>query len=267
MRTASGITGWADRESLLSAEFWQKAQDLSVQVSALPVEASGHTKVLANLHAEPGRESTRIRQLNKGLRVELFERKSAEVPVASARPSAAEPTPENRGKPPASAEPRKEDWWLIRAHLDGETTQAGWILGRFIDLDVPEPLPDYASAAGMRIVAYFPLDKVADAEGGSKPQYLVVGARGPEGQACDFTMARVFTWGAQRARYETAFVASDLCGKLPVELARSPGGDVTFAFQDFTNGQGERREYRMHQTIVRRVGARTAAPPRNKRRR
>ena len=112
-------------------------------------------------------------------------------------------------------------------------------LGRFIDLDVPEPLPDYASAAGMRIVAWFELDQVARSGGGSKPQYLVVGTRsGPKDKRAISRCIRVFTWGAQRDRYETAFVESDLCGKLPVELAaQGPGGDVTFAFQDLTNRQ------------------------------
>ena len=42
---------------------------------------------------------------------------------------------------------KKEDWWLVRAHSADQTSMAGWILGRFIDLDVPAPLPDYASSA------------------------------------------------------------------------------------------------------------------------
>jgi hypothetical protein len=66
---------------------------------------------------------------------------------------------------------------------------------------------------------------------------------------------RVFTWGNQRQRYETAFVESDLCGKLPVKLApaTTPGGDVAFSFEDMSSGAPEERLYRMHQTIVRRV--------------
>jgi hypothetical protein len=150
---------------------------------------------------------------------------------------------------------KKEDWWLVRARPPDQTNMAGWILGRFIDLDVPEPLPDYASAAGMRIVAWFELSKVSDATGGTKPQYLVVGDRGAEGQACDFTLMRVFTWGNQRQRYETAFVESDVCGKLPVKLepATTPGGDASFSFEDLSGGSPEDRLYKMHQTIVRRV--------------
>ena len=140
------------------------------------------------------------------------------------------------------------------------------MLGRFVDFDVPSPLPDYASAAGMHIAAWFELNRVPDSSGGAKAQYLVVGNRGSEGQACDFTLLRVFTWSVQRQRYETAFVESDVCGKLPVTLtsAKAVGSDVTFAFQDESNGPPENRVYRMHQTIVRRVRQAGNEPSRKK---
>jgi hypothetical protein len=66
---------------------------------------------------------------------------------------------------------------------------------------------------------------------------------------------RVFTWGNQRQRYETAYVESDLCGKLPVKLtpAIAPGGDASFSFAELSGAAPEVRLYRMHQTIVRRV--------------
>jgi hypothetical protein len=88
------------------------------------------------------------------------------------------------------------------------------------------------------------------------PQYLVVGVRGPEGQPCDFTLLRVFTWSQKRQRYETAFVESDVCGQLPVRLvpAAAPGGDASFSFADASDGAPVDRSYRMHQTVVRRVG-------------
>lgn len=93
VRTATGIVGWVSEHDLLSAEFWQKAKDLDSTTSALPVEAHGHTRVLSNLHLEPGRDAARIRQVNKGVPIELFERRVELVP-----PSAASPT-----SPPASS--------------------------------------------------------------------------------------------------------------------------------------------------------------------
>ena len=76
-----------------------------------------------------------------------------------------------------------------------------------------------------------------------------------EGQPCDFTLLRVFTWGKQRQRYETAFVDSSLCGKLPVHISRSPeaDGEAAFTFEDLSSGCIQQRAYNMHQTVVRRV--------------
>ena len=61
--------------------------------------------------------------------------------------------------------------------------------------------------------------------------------------------------GQKRAQYETAFVESDVCGKLPVKVTPlgSAGNDLTFAFEDSSTGVAEQRVYRMQKTIVRRV--------------
>jgi hypothetical protein len=251
VRMPSGIVGWVSEHDLLSAELWQQAKTLASATAARPVEARGHTRVLSNLHLDPSRDSQRIRQLNKGVPIDMFERRIESIPA----PTAKLPAPPD--SPGDASNAKKEDWWLVRAQLPGHTAAAGWILSRFIDLDIPAPLPDYASSAGMRIVAWFELNHVSDATGQIKPQYLVVGDRGAEGQVCDFTLMRVFTWGTQRQRYETAFVESNICGKLPVTLApaAAPGADASFAFEDLSSGPPERRLYKMHQTIVRRIRA------------
>ena len=250
VETTTGFVGWINEADLLSADLWQRAHDLEAVAAKSPVQARGHTHAISNMHVEAGRESPRIRQLSKGVPVELFERKAVE----GSTPPATAAADEKNGS--AAASPvKKEDWWLVRAHLPDQTSVTGWMLGRFIDLDVPAPLPDYASAAAMHIVAWFELNRVADRLAGSKPQYLVVGNRGPEGQECDFTMMRVFTWGQQKQRYETAYVESGVCGKLPMNLKEpaQPGGDILFSFEDSSNGTIEQRTYRMQRTAVRRV--------------
>jgi len=262
VQTANGSVGWINEADLLSADLWQRANDLEAMAAKSPVEARGHTRAISNLHVEAGRESPRIRQLSKGIPVDLFERKVADAP-APGGPAVDEKNLLAGSSPDQKASPaKKEDWWLVRAHLPEQTSVAGWILARFVDLDVPAPLPDYASAAAMHIVAWFELNRAVDQSAGSKPQYLVVGNRGPEGQACDFTMLRVFTWGQRKQRYETAYVESNVCGKLPIALQEpsAPGGDVTFSFEDFSNGTVEERKYRMERTVVRRVREGESAP-------
>lgn len=248
VRAPNGASGWVNERDLLSAELWKKAHDLDSRAAMMPIEARGHTKVLSNLRVDAGRDAPRIRQLLKGVPVELLARQAADVPVVG-RAAADE---ENSVEP---AQTKKEDWWLVRAHPPNEDAFAGWILGRFVELDVPDPLPDYASSAGMRIVAWFDLNTVKDSEGNQKTQYLLLGTKGPEGQPCDFTTVRVYTWGRQRNRYETAFVDGNFCGKLPVTLTpnQGPSGDVSFSFADLGAGASTPRKYQMHQTIVRRV--------------
>jgi hypothetical protein len=169
-------------------------------------------------------------------------------------------------------------------------TVAGWVLRRFVKYEIPPELADYSSQ--YRFVAWFQVSQVpvgeaaaptagapgragaragaheapgppdavraaaqAAAPGGEKPQFLVAGIQGPDGQACDFTLIRVYTWGATRHRYETAYVESNLCGHLPIRVqpAGAPGGNAAFTFVNYGRGGEEHREYAMHQTSVRRV--------------
>ncbi len=286
VRTAAGVVGWIEENDLLSADLWETLKDLEAKSATMPVVARGHTRVLSNLHIEPGRDSPRVRQLNKDIPLDMMARQPKLVVPASisnAEPESADetPVPDDRkfnakrdtkpgakpdAKPDAKPEPKKEDWWLVRAHMPDQTILAGWLLGRFVELDVPPPLPDYATSAGMRIVAWTELNRVASTSGKPMPQYLVLGTHGPEGQLCDFTSLRVYTWGKQKDRYETAFVESNVCGKFPVQKSQATGpeGDLTFNFLDYSNGALDRRTYQMHQTIVRLVRDGNAAKPRKR---
>jgi len=264
VRTASGTIGWVDEGDLLSDEFWQKTKTLLTETGTRPVEARGQTRVVSNLHLEPARDSPRIQRLSKGVPVKMFERRPVAVPQsASAAPAA--PPGDSEGVSTAGPA-RQEDWWLVSAQPSGQGDVAGWMLGRFIALDVPAPLPDYATSAGVRIVAWFVLNHVADEKNGAIPQYLVLGTHGSEGQPCDFTLLRAYTWDRLRQRYETAFVESDLCGKLPVQLApgSTPNGDASFAFDDWSSGAAQHRNYRMTGTSIRRVREGSAPRPERK---
>jgi hypothetical protein len=127
---------------------------------------------------------------------------------------------------------------------------AGWVIARFLELGVPEPVREGASSANLRPIAWFELNHVEDPSG-EKPQYLLAAARGPEGQGCDFAALRVYTWNRKKSRYETAFIENDLCGKLPIEVGKSAAGQPEFRFMNLDSKN--ERVYRMIQTVVRRV--------------
>ena len=65
VRTADGVVGWVEERDLLSADAWQRMKDMETKAEGMAVEARGHTRVLSNLHFGPGRDTPRIRQLNK----------------------------------------------------------------------------------------------------------------------------------------------------------------------------------------------------------
>jgi hypothetical protein len=132
------------------------------------------------------------------------------------------------------------------------------VLARFIELDPPPPIPDYFNAAGIRVVAWVLLNTVPG-DGEPKPQYLVAGARGGEGQQCDFTMLRVYTWNIRRLRYETAYIENDVCGEMPIRVTAAPAG-ADFQFADPSQG-GAERLYRLRQTMVRHVPSRATTRP------
>jgi hypothetical protein len=262
VRTVAGEIGWIDGRQLLEPALWQRSTRLLEQSMAIPVQARGRTKVQTNLRVEPGRTARRLYQFGRGVPVEIVGRSAADwVQVTDEK----EPSSEPQGT-------RKEDWFLIRgvatrppgestgrAAETNTTTQpgdqsvpiAGWVVARFVELNLPDPVRDGLASANVRPVAWFELNRV-DGPSGAKPQYLVAGTRGPEGQACDFRTLRAYTWNAKKARYETAFIENNLCGQVPVRLGKGPQGEPEFRFR-VMDGNKEERAYRLIQTVVRRI--------------
>jgi hypothetical protein len=270
VRSDAGVRGWIEATSLMDADLWEQAAALLTRAKSMPVQARGHTRTISNIRLTAGRDGPRIFQFGRNEPVVVLERGISPVPVEGS-----EQTPAVSGK----NLPKLEDWLLVlrtppaaspsasaNAAAAGEPATAtgaapatatpavpiaGWVLARFIELDPPAPIPDYFSAAGIRVVAWAVLNMVTDEESGPQPQYLVAGVRGGEGQPCDFSLLRVYTWGAARHRYETAYVENDICGRMPIRVASSAAGEE-FRFADPMQ-KGAERVYRMRQTSVRRV--------------
>jgi hypothetical protein len=261
IKTSTGAVGWIDARLLMEPALWQRSAKLLTEAQGLPVQARGRTKVSTNLRVQPGRAQPRLYQFGRGIPVEVVGRAVADVvPVSDEK----EPTNE-------PAEAKKEEWLFIRGlatRPPGESNPrvadastrpgdqtipiAGWIIGRFVEADLPDAVKEGASSANVRAVAWFELNKSSDASG-SKPQYLVAGTRGPDWQPCDFTNIRVYTWNVKKNRYETAFIENNLCGQLPVGVGRSPKSEPEFRFHN--KGENEERVYRLMQTVVRRIRA------------
>jgi len=263
VRTVSGVVGWVDSRLLLEPALWQRSVKLLNSAKPMPIQARGRTKVQTNLRVEPGRTAPRLYQFGRGVPIEVVARAVADWVQGDEHENAREND---------AQEKKKEDWFLVRGlatRPPGEvsarisesntTTQpgdqtipiAGWVVARFVELDLPDPVREGMASANVRPIAWFELNRVASPSG-DRPQYLVAGTRSSEGQACDFTTLRVYTWNPKRTRYETAFIENNLCGQMPIRLEKGPKGEPEFRFRQI-EGAREERVYRLTQTVVRRI--------------
>ena len=262
VRTATGAVGWVEAHQLMEPALWQRSIKLLEQVRNMPVQARGRTKVSTNLRVLPGRTEPRLYQFARNVPVEIVGRGVADWVQAT----------DEKDFGSGEQETKKEDWFLVRgiasrppgessARVSVTTTTtepgdqtvpiAGWVIARFLELDLPDPVREGASSANIRPVAWFELNRVSNPSG-DKPQYLLAATRGPEGHPCDFTALRVYTWNGKRDRYETAFIENNLCGQLPIRTGKDPKDEPEFRFH-VMDGNKEERVYRLMQTVVRRI--------------
>ncbi len=229
VRTAEKLTGWVELADLLDAQTYEGSQNLLRGLLNIPPQADGHTGGAVNLHLEPSRDASEITQLPQDLKVEIYGRKLVD------RPEPAEDS---------TAEKPRDAWYLIRAKA-----RAGWVLGRFVTLDIPEPLAPYAQ--GTNLVSWIVL-KTVDDDGHAVPEYLAADRLGS--QDVDYSHIRVFTWWAKDHKYVTAYVESNLKGYFPTRVKMIDG--IPYFRLRLMDAQGQKyqRVYGLFDTRTRAVG-------------
>lgn len=229
IRTPDKLTGWVENTNLLDSQTYEGGQKLLRDELSIPAQAEGHTSGVVNLRLEPSRDAAELAQLTEGLKVQVFGRRIVERTTPDGQPSAAKV---------------RDAWYEIRA-----TDRAGWVLGRFVALDIPAKLEPYAQGANM--VAWVVLNTVDD-EGQPIPEYLTADRLGT--QEADFTHIRVFTWWVKNHKYVTAYVESNLSGYFPIRVAEVNG--VHYFRLRLMDGQGQKYQkvYGLFDTITRAVG-------------
>jgi len=161
VRTAAGLTGWVDGRYLMEPELWQRSAKLLEQAKFLPVQARGRTKTTTNLRVAPGRTEPRLYQFGRGAELEILGRAVADWEQVS----------DEKDASGDAEETKQEDWFLVRGvatRPPGEgvvrnsaittTTQpgdqtipiAGWVIGRFVSLDVPDAVREGTNSANVR---------------------------------------------------------------------------------------------------------------------
>ena len=228
VRLADGRTGWIEAGELLDAGTYEGGQRLLQGLAKATVQATGHIYAAVNLRLEPSREAAVLAQLPQSEKVEVFDRR-----IVARPPEEGE----------SSSSTVNDVWYLVRAD-----SRAGWILGKFVNLDIPEALSRYAQNSN--IVAWLVLNTIDD-EGRKVPQYVVADRVGTEE---DFNRVRVFTWWAKNHEYVTAFAESRLNGHFPIrvtEIDHVPYFRLRLMDKD---GHKFQRVYGLFNTITRPVG-------------
>ncbi len=256
VRSPRGEVGWMELRNLVDSDVQDDFTQMAAANRAAPVQAHAVARASLNMHVTPGRDTDHLFQLKEGERVEVLRRSTAAKPQASSTvlPREEKPTEPAAAKERGTAAPEgppTEDWSLVR-DAQGHT---GWVLTRMMDIDVPLDIAQYSE--GQRIVAYFILNQVQDADK-KVPQYLVLLTENRDGLPWDFNQARIFTWNLKRHRYETAYRERNLNGVLPATTGSEDFGKdgvlpvFTLPVHDEQGGTTAKK-YRLIGPIVRRV--------------
>lgn len=198
IRTADNLTGWVENNDLLDAQTYEGGQKLLRDLLNIPAQAEGHTGGTVNLRLEPSRDAAQLAQLPPDLRVQVFGRRVVDRPAPVDQPSAAKV---------------RDAWYLVRAE-----GRAGWVLGHFITLNIPEKISSYAQSTNL--VAWIVL-KTVDDGGQQVPEYIAADRMGT--QEADFSHIRILTWWSKKHEYVTAYAESGLNGYFPIRVAQVEG--------------------------------------------
>ena len=222
-----GRTGWVGQKYLLDAATHGEGEVLLRQVAEMQPQATGHTNDSVNLHLAPSRSARKIMEFAANQPVEVYDRRVVSRPHSQ-----------------ASSQVINDVWYLVRGGGD-----AGWMLGRFVDLDIPPGLSNYAQ--GINMVAWLVLDTVNDG-GRQVPQYVAADRIGAED--VDFNHIRVFTWWVKHHKYVTAYVESNLEGYFPITVTHV--GGVPYFRLRLVDDKGDKfqKVYGLFDTIVRTIG-------------
>jgi hypothetical protein len=229
IKSADSLAGWVENKDLLDSATYESGQKILRDLNQIPAQAEGHTSGAVNLRLEPSRDAIQLSQLPGDVKVKIFGRRMIDRSATDAAASAAK---------------IRDAWYLIRAE-----DQAGWVLGRFVAIDVPEALSAYAQ--GSNLVAWVVLKNVDDA-GSSMPEYLTAERVGA--QDADFSHIRVFTWWVKEHKYVTAYVESDLQGYFPIRVSEKDGTPYFRLRMMGDAGEKYQKIYGLFDTRTRSVG-------------
>jgi hypothetical protein len=135
----------------MAPDLWQRSEKLLEQSKGMTVQARGRIKTTTNLRVEPGRTEPRLYQFARGAEVEILGRAVADwVQVTDEKGSRGGREQEGRlvsgTRHRYETSRRRHDSKFCCDEHDAAGDQtipiAGWVVARFISLDLPDPVSE-----------------------------------------------------------------------------------------------------------------------------
>src|SRR5262245_21113700 len=193
VRYGSDIEGWMEESTVVTNQTRDRIKKIVAESQNLEPQNTAVTKQDANLRLEPGRNTSIIRRLDRGTKVEVLDRVT---------------------KPRPGSDTSYDMWMKVRP----TPTEVGWVLAGAVDFDIPMELVQYSE--DYVYAAVKTINLVQDPLAGEITWYII-GERKPSTDPnIDFQGVRVFTWNMKKHRYETAFRTKGMRGVYPLEIGQ-----------------------------------------------
>src|SRR5689334_10037407 len=197
VRVGDEVEGWMEESTVVTNATRNRIQNLVSESENQTPQNTAVVREEANFRIDPGRNTSIIRKLDTGTKVEVIDR------VTTPRPGS-------------------DSLFDVWAKVRPSPTEVGWVYGGLLVFDIPADVAGYSE--GYTYAAVKAINRVDDSIAGPISWYVVGERKNGMDPHLDFDGIRVFTWNMKKHRYETAYRTKGLRGIYPLEIGQSSTG-------------------------------------------
>jgi len=225
VRFGDDVEGWMEESTVVTNATRNRIQSLVSESENQTAQNTAVVREEVNFRIDPGRNTSIIRKLDSGTKVEVIDR------VTTPRPG---------------TDSSFDAWAKVRP----SPTEVGWVYGGLLDFDIPADVAGYSE--GYTYAAVKTINRVDDSIAGPINWYVIGEHKNGMDPHLDFDGIRVFTWNMKKHRYETAYRTNGLRGIYPLEIGQSSTGPTFRIYELSRDGSAKtHRDFVMYGVVVR----------------
>lgn len=266
---AESIEGWIEAQNILSAEMFERSQELALEDKEISTQATGQLRSRTNLRLTPDRNGTDniMFKLDSGSRFDIVGWKIVPEPkTGEAADSDDTPRSGNVRQKGVSSRARDDNaagdenalWYKVRFEPASCVAPTGWVYGKQVELAVPSDIIFYRT--GREFVAWQQLDSDAteQAEGSragsaaseANPSSWVILEKGSSKNKRqvndpDFDRIYVLGYNSRAQEHYTAYRSQNLKGRLPLRVFEEVGQKMFSVNVQADNGSIKEMRYKI----------------------